>query len=282
MSSKGCIYWDESSRGYHGNSGRTPYVRGRWVGEKTVNGKRVRMRSTDYEKVMRFLGMEPDKDATILNGLTPLKGYPNYYADIENGEIYSYVHGKVRKMKGHTDGRGNRSVYLSRDNKKVVRSLNRVLFAAIRGIDVDIIPDDLIVQCSEEKGYYIELKSKAAQIRRKKCQTGIAVAIERNMMESELLLGYYTNGDIIRVMEYVLSLSEDMVKEVQRRYNCVQEKARFITDLVTDEFLASLKDGTMAYTNITKALKNMLYEAYKRERSTYEYNDNIRRKQPDY
>ena len=276
MSAKGCIYLDESSRGYHSNSGRTPYVRGRWVGEKTVNGKRVRMRSTDYEKVMRFLGMEPDKDTTILNGLTPLKGYPNYYADIANGEIYSYVHGKVCKMKGHTDGRGNRSVYLSRDKKKVVRSLNRVLFAAIRGIDVDIIPDDIIVQCSEEKGYYIELKSKAAQIRRKKCHTGVAVTIERNMMESELLLCYYTNGDIIRIMEYVLSLSEDMVKEVQRRYNCVQEKARFITDLVTDEFLASLKDGTMAYTNITKALKNMLYEAYKRERSMYEYNDNIR------
>lgn len=276
MSAKGCIYWDESSRGYHGNSGRTPYVRGRWVGEKTVNGKRVRMRSTDYEKVMRFLGMEPDKDATILNGLTPLKGFPDYYADIANGEIYSYVHGKVRKMKGHTDGRGNRSVYLSRDKKRVVRSLNRVLFAAIRGIDVDIIPDDIIVQCSEEKGYYIELKSKAAQIRQKKCHTGVAVTIERNMMENELLLGYYTNGDIIRIMEYVLSLSEDMVKDVQRRYNCVQERARFITDLVTDEFLTSLKDGTMAYTNITKALKNMLYEAYKRERSMYEYNDNIR------
>lgn len=24
------IYWDESSRGYHGNQGHTPYTRGRW------------------------------------------------------------------------------------------------------------------------------------------------------------------------------------------------------------------------------------------------------------
>ena len=275
MSAKGSIYWDESSRGCHNNSGRTPYVRGRWVGEKTINGKRVRMRSTDYEKVMRFLGMEPEKDTTILNGLTPLKGFPNYYADIANGEIYSYIHGKVRKLKGHEDGGGMRSVYLSRDKKKVVRSLNRVLFAAVRGIDVDIIPDDLIVQCSEEKGYYVELKSKD-QAQRKKCQTGIAVTIERNMMESELLLGYYTKGDIIRIMEYVLSLSEDMVKDVQKRYNCLQEKARFVTDLAIDEFLASLKDGTMVSTSITRALKTMLHAAYKRERSTYEYNDNIR------
>lgn len=45
MSSNGCIYWDESSRGAHGNLAQTSYVRGRWVGEKTVNGKRVRMRS---------------------------------------------------------------------------------------------------------------------------------------------------------------------------------------------------------------------------------------------
>lgn len=233
------------------------------------------MRSTDYVKVMRFLGMEPDKDTTILNGLTPLKGFPNYYADIANGEIYSYVHGKVHKLKGHEDGRGKRSVCISRDKKKVVRSLNRVLFAAIRGIDVDIIPDDIIVQCSEEKGYHIELKSNA-QMQWKKCQTGIAVTIERNMMESELLLGYYTKGDIIRIMEYVLSLSEDMVKEVQKHYNCVQEKARFVTDLAIEEFLTSLKDGTMLSSNITRALKTMLHTAYKRERSTYEYNDNIR------
>ena len=27
----GSIYWDESSRGYHGNAGHTPYTRGRWV-----------------------------------------------------------------------------------------------------------------------------------------------------------------------------------------------------------------------------------------------------------
>ena len=281
MSAKGCIYWDESSRGYHNNSWHTPYVRGRWVGEKKINGKRVRMRSTDYAKVMRFLDMEPEKDTTILNGLTPLKGLPNYYADIANGEIYSYFHGKVHKMKGHKNAVGERSICFRRDKKQVVRSLNRVLFAAVRGIDVDIIPDDLIVQCSEKKGYYVELKSEA-RMQRKKSQTGIAVTIERNMMESELLLGYYTKGDIIMVMEYVLSLSEDMVKAVQKRYNCVQEKARFVTDLTIDEFLISLKDGTMASTNITRTLKTMLHAAYKRERSTYEYNDNIRGKQTDY
>lgn len=281
MSANGCIYWDESSRGYHNNPGHTPYVRGRWVGEKTVNGKRVRMRSTDYEKVMRFLDMEPEKDTTILNGLTQLKGFPNYYADIANGEIYSYFHGKVHKMKGHKNAVGDRSICFRKDKKHVVRSLNRVLFAAVRGIDVDIIPDDIIVQFSEEKGYYLELKSEVKK-QRMKCQTDVAVKIERNMMESELLLGYYTKGDIIRVMEYVLSLSECLVKEVRKRYNCVQEKARFVTDLAIDEFLTSLKDGTMVSTNITRALRKMLHAIYKRERSTYEYNDNIGGKQPDY
>jgi hypothetical protein len=52
---QGCIYWDESSRGYHGNEGRTPYKRGRWVGERMVDGRRVRMRSVDYDKVLQWL-----------------------------------------------------------------------------------------------------------------------------------------------------------------------------------------------------------------------------------
>ena len=52
---KGCLYWDESSRGYHGNEGRTPYKRGRWVAEKRIDGRLVRKRSTDMQKCLDFL-----------------------------------------------------------------------------------------------------------------------------------------------------------------------------------------------------------------------------------
>ena len=52
---KGCLYWDESSRGYHGNEGHTPYKRGRWVAEKRIDGRLVRKRSTDMQKCLDFL-----------------------------------------------------------------------------------------------------------------------------------------------------------------------------------------------------------------------------------
>lgn len=274
MSSNGCIYWDESSRGAHGNLAQTPYKRGRWVGEKYVNGKRVRMRSKDYGKVMEFLGMEPKEAIAVLNGLKQLKGHPNYYADVAKGEVYSYQHGRFHKMKVYESAGGLKSVQLSKGGKSVVRSLNRLIYAAIRGIDVDVIPDDIIIRCSEEKGYYLEYRSTEAIGNTSKRQRYIVPTIERNMMESELMFGYYTKGDSIRVMEYVLSLSEDMVRYAQRRFYCKEEKARIVTDMAIDDFLARLKDGTMVSTSITGTLRTMVCAAYRREQKTVGYSEN--------
>ena len=56
---KGCMYWDESSRGYNCSNSGKPKKRGRWVGERNINGKRVRMRSTDFNKVMAWMRLDP-------------------------------------------------------------------------------------------------------------------------------------------------------------------------------------------------------------------------------
>lgn len=49
---KGCLYWDESSRGIkRGKQDR----RGRWCAEKRIDGRLVRKRSTDMQKCLDFL-----------------------------------------------------------------------------------------------------------------------------------------------------------------------------------------------------------------------------------
>lgn len=49
---KGCLYWDESSRGMkNGKQDR----RGRWCAEKRIDGRLVRKRSTDMQKCLDFL-----------------------------------------------------------------------------------------------------------------------------------------------------------------------------------------------------------------------------------
>ena len=53
------MYWDESSRGYNCSNSGKPKKRGRWVGERNINGKRVRMRSTDFNKVMAWMRLDP-------------------------------------------------------------------------------------------------------------------------------------------------------------------------------------------------------------------------------
>jgi hypothetical protein len=49
---KGCLYWDESSRGI--KSGKQDR-RGRWCAEKRIDGRRVRKRSSDIKKCLDFL-----------------------------------------------------------------------------------------------------------------------------------------------------------------------------------------------------------------------------------
>lgn len=49
---KGCLYWDESSRGI--KNGKQD-KRGRWCAEKRIDGRLVRKRSADMQKCLDFL-----------------------------------------------------------------------------------------------------------------------------------------------------------------------------------------------------------------------------------
>lgn len=49
---KGCIYWDESSRGIR--NGKQD-CRGRWCAEKRIGGRLVRLRSSDMQRCLEFL-----------------------------------------------------------------------------------------------------------------------------------------------------------------------------------------------------------------------------------
>lgn len=49
---KGCLYWDESSRGK--KNGKDD-IRGRWCAEKRIEGRLIRKRSGDIQKCLDFL-----------------------------------------------------------------------------------------------------------------------------------------------------------------------------------------------------------------------------------
>lgn len=49
---KGCIYWDEGNRGMKNGK---PDHRGRWVAEKMIDGRRVRVRSGNMQRCLDFL-----------------------------------------------------------------------------------------------------------------------------------------------------------------------------------------------------------------------------------
>ena len=102
---KGTIYYDESSRGT-----AYPRPRGRWVGERIDNGKRVRMRSTNYDKVLKWI----TGDARECNRIE-LKGLPGYSIDVERKEVF----GKRGMLKGIMNSAGQRQYELFPDGKPV-------------------------------------------------------------------------------------------------------------------------------------------------------------------
>ena len=101
-----------------------------------VNGKRVRMRSRDYNKVVAWVnGTKAER-----KGL-PLKGLPCYSVDVERREVYG-KNGQV--MKGRKAC--NSVLYrISRDNVRHTVTWNRLAYAALHGIDVMKIPKDIVV-----------------------------------------------------------------------------------------------------------------------------------------
>lgn len=53
---KGSIYWDESSKGIRNGEQRK---QSRWVAERIVKGRRIRMRSANYERCLAWLEGRP-------------------------------------------------------------------------------------------------------------------------------------------------------------------------------------------------------------------------------
>ena len=262
---KGCIYWDESSRGVS-----LDRPRGRWVGERLENGKRVRMRSTNYDNVLKWV----TGNTTDCNRIQ-LKGLPGYSIDIERREVF----GKRCMLKGIGNSAGQRQYELFPDGKKFAATFNRLAYAALHDIDVRQIPFNVIVRYKD--GEYVLIyrdalpidvaKERHAANRRK-----ITNTLKKRMLEIEILQRYYKTGKTEEIVEYATKTCFDhLVSHVRNKRRCTLAHATDIVLEATELFFQRTLKEDIPVVSISNTIQNLCRKATYSIRKR-EYNDNVK------
>lgn len=265
---KGCIYWDESSRGK--NNIRKP---GRWVGERLENGKRVRMRSTNYDNVLQWVTGNT-RDCNRIQ----LKGLPGYSIDIERKEVFGK---RGIPMKGHQRiGQESAEYLITTKERQFTLSFNRLAYAALHDIDVRQIPSNLAVK--HKDGEYVlicrdDILRENNIKRREENRRTIMSRLQKRMMELEMLQRYYLTGDKTEIVEYATKTCfNSIVSHVIRINSCSIRRATDIACEGTEAFLQRTLDEDVTVVSITNAILTLCRKAMATAYRQYEYNDNIR------
>lgn len=263
---KGCIYWDESSRGTDGR-----HKPGRWVGEKRVDGRRVRMRSTILSKVLEWLNQDQStegkdglykrprtpKERVDISQLTPIVGMP-YYADVEGYYIANKFGFKVRpSLVGRKSRNYQFAVYI--DKKRRVISANRLMFAVLHGISPFQIPDNLVVVRTDDGGYLLQTKSEwgrefadRAYITKKE---NVTQRLDTKMHEAQILQRFYQTGDRSELVAYTLGKTEKLALYLRYLYSFGPERSMDTAMEAVDWFCQRIEDKNIAVTAIYGSLK---------------------------
>ena len=263
---KGCIYWDESSRGVS-----LDRPRGRWVGERLENGKRVRMRSTNYDNVLKWV-MGNNTECPRRQ----LKGFPDYFINIERKEVFGK---RGTPMKGEV--RSNQKIYrLKKDKVTYLISFSRLAYAALHDIDPRKIPTDIVVV--EIGGQYIlqnisDFQVAHNQRMRKDKRQRIDNILNKRRLEIDILQRYYQTRDTTEIVTYVTKdIFENMVLKVLGKNHCGMQRA---TDIVTDaqeRFLQRVIDGNLPTISISSTIQALCNQCTAETARKREYNDNVR------
>lgn len=267
--SQGCIYWDESSRGVSYDR-----PRGRWVGERVENGRRVRMRSTNYDNVLKWITGNT-RDCKRMQ----IKGFPDYSIDIERKEVFGK---KNVPMKG--ERRNNRIVYkLEKDKVKHPISFSRLAYAALHDINPLKIPADIVVV--ESDGQYVlqnicDFQYDNNQRRQRDKQQRINSILNKRRMEIDILQRYYQTHDATEIVTYVTKdIFESMLFKVMDKNHCSMQRAMDIVTDAQERFLQRITDDNMPTISISSTIVALCNQCAAETTRRREYNDNVTYKQ---
>lgn len=269
---RGTIYWDESSRGYHGNKGRTPHVRGRWVGERYVSGRRIRMRSTDLGRVVEWMNRGTEegeispppvrshkkerKDKVDVTTLKSIVGMP-YFADVQQNSIYNR-HG--HKMHARKTGRGGELRYsLTVNSQQITISAPKLIYSAIHDIDPLKIPDSLVVKHTDGGEFQLMHQADCGRESNKALQRSMMHNIGRKLSEriyeAQILQRYYDNCETSEVITYAMQQTDKLVAYVRRKYSRSEQRSMDVASEAVEWFCDRIMQRGITVTSVTSTLR---------------------------
>lgn len=242
----GTIYWEETSRGT--KCGK-PDKRGRWVAQRMEGGKRVRMRSADYHKVLNWLnGYNPEQNRK------QLKGFPNYSVDTERQEVYNRW---GRLMKGAMR-KGQREYQLSNADGAFRITSYRIMYAAIHNIDVRKIPTDIIVTFSDGEytlQYRGDFISGVRDRSRARNMKFIEDSLKKRRKEIDILLRFYRTGESAELVQYATKdIFSHLIEHLVSIRHCTIDRATNIVLEATELFLSNALTREKPYTSISSSI----------------------------
>ena len=262
---QGCIYWDESSRG-------VSYLRprGRWVGERIENGKRVRMRSTNYDNVLKWITGNT-RDCNRIQ----IKGFPEYSIDIERKEAFGK---KNIHMKG--EKRNNQMIYkLEKDKVKYSICFNRLAYAALHDINPRKIPADIVVVESNRE-YVLQnicdFRADSSRRLQEDKRMMINNILNKRRLEIDILQRYYQTQDTTEIVTYVTKdIFESMVFTVLDKNHCSMQRATDIVTEAQERFLQRVIDGNLPTISISSTIQALCNRCTAETTRKRKYNDNM-------
>ena len=270
---KGCIYWDESSRGTDGR-----HRRGRWVGEIKIGDRRVCMRSTMLSKVMEWMNQDHSTDGipteepkpkrlykrprtprerVDISRLTPIVGTP-YYADVEG---YYIANEFGFKIKPHLTGRKKRiyQFVMTIDKQRCAISANRLMYAVIHGINPFQIPDNLVVMRTDEGEYHLQTKREQgreiAELAYLAKKENVKQRLDSKIHEAEILQRFYQTGDRSELVAYTIDKTNQLANYLHYLFSYGRGHSMDIAMEVVDWFCQRIEDRNIAVTAIYGSLK---------------------------
>lgn len=258
---KGCIYYEETTAFRHKDG--SPGKKGRWVGEILVNGRRVRMRSTNYRNVLLFLQGKrtPRRNAAKpdMENLRMVRDLPGYWVDITNGNVYNK---DLKKMKINNTTRGSGFLNLHIEGQRYGIQKNRMWYAAINRLRYFNIPSSVIVTVGEDGTLQAMTREKLAERMVQKAadkrRENIGNMLDEVIYEAEMLRKFYQTKDVGPVLLYLVERRDMMVSFVAKYRCCRKQKAEDLFDASLDKLIDRLLNGTSCVTNLTSNMKNAM------------------------
>ena len=214
-----------------------------------------------------------------------IKGFPFYLMDVSEGVVYSFKNGK-KKLSGHLRPDGT-IVYSMQDadGRKRTIQKNRIWYACLHDIAVDIIPDDLNVVNVNGKLKLLDKQSLWRIMYTKKCENSKELRmrlLDIKEREITILRECYQSGDHTEVLRYCESLRDKLCDRFSKKYRVIRKTAEQIFDCALELMIHYIDSPTSHFSELTSCMIGLMSKEYMTRKKTKdlsidEYFDIIKR-----